>query len=440
MITSEQRFQEENVNKNRMVESHPKDIHDVATLILAGGIGKRLFPLTMARCKPAISFGGRFRIIDIAMSNALNSGCNKIYILSQFLSASLHHHILKTYRIENFLQGFVELLSAEQKPSKNNWYQGTADAVRQSVDYIKEAPVDYFLILSGDQLYNMNFQNMLDFAKEKDADLVVSVLPIETSKAKRMGILKIDQDFKITDFLEKPEHPAESFRHNLPEFETLNRPYLGSMGIYLFKREVLFKLLEEDPREDFGKHLIPTQVKKGGVYAFVHKDYWEDIGTIESFYQANIDLTKPNPEFDCYNEKYPIYCSNHYLPGPRLFDTHVVNSLISEGAVIHAKEIKNSIIGPRAMIGKGCQIEDSYLIGNDYYFSPAKTDHLPTKFIIGDHCIIKKTIVDTNVQIGNNVQLLNKNRLENYDGKGIFIRDGIIVVARGTTLPNNFSL
>lgn len=437
MSATQINYQEEHLIKDKPA-SEPQGMHDVATLILAGGIGKRLFPLTLARCKPAISFGGRFRLIDIPMSNALNSGCNKIYILSQFLSASLHHHILKTYRIENFLQGFVELLSAEQKPAQNNWYQGTADAVRQSVDYIKEAPADYFLILSGDQLYSMNFQKVFDFAKKKDADLVIATLPVDANQAKRMGILKIDEGLQITDFLEKPESPPEAFKHNLSQKS--NRHYLGSMGIYLFKRETLLKLLEEDPREDFGKHLIPTQVQKGGTFAYIHKDYWEDIGTIESYYQANINLTKPKPQFDCYNEKYPIYCSNHYLPGPRLFDTHVLNSIISEGAVVHAKEIKNSIIGPRAVIGKGCNIEASYLIGNDYYTPPAKSSGLPPKFLIGEECKIKKAIIDTNVQIGNHVELLNKNNLENYDGKGIFIRDGIIVVARGTTIPDNFSL
>ena len=423
-------------------EPSPSDMKNVATVILGGGSGTRLFPLTLTRCKPAISFGGRFRLIDIPISNALNSGCNKIYIISQYLSASLHQHVLSTYRVESFLHGFIELLSAEQKPSKNVWYQGTADAVRQNIDYLSEAPVDYFLILSGDQLYHMQFKKMLEFAKMTDAELVIAALPVqEERQAKRMGLLKVDESGFVYDFAEKPEkaHELEPFRCYAGSLQDQSS-FLGSMGIYLFKREALFRLLREDAREDFGKHLIPTQVKRGGVAAYVHEGYWEDIGTIESFYQANINLTRPEPVFDCHSDHFPIYSANHYLPGPKLHNTQVCHSIISEGAIVGAKEISNSILGARTLIGRNTVIESSYVMGNDHYAPLVKADHLPEKFGIGEDCVIRKAIIDKNVCIGNNVQLINKDKRDNYDGKVAYIRSGIIVIPRGATLPDNFVL
>ena len=405
---------------------------DVAAVILGGGTGSRLFPLTFTRCKPAINFGGKFKLIDIPISNALNSGCNKIFVISQFLSSSLHQHITKTYRIDSFSQGFLELLAVEQKPSKASWYKGTADAVRQNVEYLKEAPVEYILILSGDQLYKMNFQKMLQFAINKNADVVVASLPVNFQTARRMGILKIDKNHMIQDFVEKPEDEAilQAFAHLKG-----TKPFLGSMGIYLFKRKALFQLLEEDTREDFGKHLIQTQVKKGKIATFVHHDYWEDIGTIDSFFYANLNLAKPNPLFDCYNESFPIHSSHSILPGPKFSNTEVIHSIISEGACIEAKKIKDSVIGPRSLIGEGTVIEQSYIMGNETYGSRTKK-----KYSIGKQCLIKKAIVDKQVIIGDNVHLTNETDQDFYDGDGIYIRDGIIIVTPGTTLPDGFTL
>lgn len=412
--------------------NEPANMKEVAAVILGGGTGSRLFPLTFSRCKPAISFGGRFKLIDIPISNALNSGCNKIFVISQFLSASLHQHILKTYRIDSFSQGFLELLSVEQKPSKASWYKGTADAVRQNIEYLREVPVDYILILSGDQLYKMNFQKMLQFAINKDADLVIASLPVDKNTAKRMGIMKCDKSHMVKDFVEKPEN--EEVLKNFSHLKG-DKPFLGSMGIYLFKRKALFQLLEEDPREDFGKHLIQTQVNKGNIATFIHNDYWEDIGTIDSFFYANINLTKPNPLFDCYSEASPIYSSHSMLPGPKFSNTEVIHSIISEGALIEARQIKESIIGPRSVIGKDTVIEQCYMMGNESYGTRTKK-----KYYVGKDCVIKKTIIDKQVVIGNNVKLLNENNLDSYDGDGIYIRDGIIIVTPGTTLPDHFTI
>lgn len=412
--------------------SNPLSMKDVAAVILGGGTGSRLYPLTFSRCKPAITFGGRFRLIDIPISNALNSGCNKIFVISQFLSASLHQHIVKTYRIDSFSQGFLELLSVEQKPSKASWYKGTADAVRQNIDYLKDVPVEYILILSGDQLYRMNFQKMLQFAINKDADLVVASLPIDKASAKRMGVLKSDKNHFVTDFTEKPQEEdiLQSFH-----FFKGEKPFLGSMGIYLFKKKALFKLLEDDSREDFGKHLIQTKVNEGNVATFIHHDYWEDIGTIESFFHANINLTKPKPLFDCYNESHPIYSANSILPGPKLINANIIDSIISEGSIIEAKRISESIIGPRSVIGMDTIIEQTYMMGNETYGT-----RLKKRYAIGKQCYIKKAIIDKQVIIGDNVTLVNKNNLDFYDDDGIYIRDGIIIVTPGTSIPDNFIL
>ncbi len=317
------------------------DMSKVATIILGGGEGTRLFPLTTTRCKPAISFGGKYRLIDIPLSNSINSKCLKIFVITQFLSTSLHKHISNTYHPGNYNTGFIELLSVEQKPKNKNWFLGTADAVRQNLEYFVDIPVDYFLILSGDQLYNMDFQGMMQFAKETHADLVIATIPIKEDDAKRMGILKIDETHAITDFSEKPQEKKvlnsfkvkDSLLENL-NLESQDEPYyLGSMGIYLFKREVLFRLLETNTKEDFGKHLIPAQVQKGKTYAYLYNGYWEDIGTILSYYQANMALTAHNPQFKLHDELNPIFTTHQNLPGPKIFNTKVDNSIISDGSI-----------------------------------------------------------------------------------------------------------
>lgn len=415
--------------------SNDSEMAQVACVILGGGEGKRLYPLTEHCCKPAVPFGGKYRLIDIPISNTLHSGCHKIFILTQFLSSTLHQHIQRTYRIEPFSSGFLELLPAEQRHEHAAWYQGTADAVRQNLHYLLDVPVNYFLILSGDQLYRMDFQHLLKFAKSTDADLVVSTLSVPAELTNRMGILKIGKDQNIESFIEKPQSEDVITSFKLPDENT----YLGSMGIYLFKKEALIKLLAQDLREDFGKHLIPTQIQNGKTFAYIHQGYWEDIGTIASFYEANMNLTLKKPLFCFQNDTHPIFSHPLFLSGTKIIDTKVQDSIICEGGHIEAIEIKGSILGPRSIIGKGCLIEDSYLIGNDFY-TPPQTGRLPPCLKIEDDCIIRKAIIDKNVWIGKGVKLINKDRLKHYDGHHLFIRDGIIVVTRGATIPHGFVL
>lgn len=432
-----------NLSKVQPKEAMP-DMDRVAAIILGGGEGSRLFPLTKTRCKPAITFGGGYRLIDIPISNSIHSGCDKIFVLTQYLSASLHHHIFKTYRHDHFHKGFVELLSAEQRFSSGGWFKGTADAVRQNLEYLREVPVDYFLILSGDQLYSMDYREMLKVARDTDADLVVGTMPVEEKDCKRFGILKMDAKKRLIDFIEKPQSTSilRRLRINPDKRKDKKEPhknYLASMGIYLFKREALFKLLTKDSRHDFGQHLIPAMIEKGKAAGYLFNDYWEDIGTIASFYEANMALTKPNPPFNCYDEKRPIYSLPLSLPGPKISNALIKNSTICEGAVIEADEVTNSILGPRAIVREGTIIRDSYIMGSDYYRFPIEED-FPEPLEIGEDCIITKAIIDKNSSIGSNVRLINKNRLNHYDADNIYIRDGIIVVPRGAIIPDGFVL
>lgn len=430
----------------------PVEMNRVAAIILGGGEGKRLSPLTITRCKPAMCFGGKYLLIDIPISNAINSGCRNIFILTQFLSTYLHQHIFRTYRPGTFPSGCVELLSAEQGPINRTWFQGTADAVRQNASYFLDVPADYFLILSGDQLYNINFQDMVRFAKETDADLVVAALPVNESDARRMGVLKLNEDRFITEFCEKPQDEAQLDHMRLQEFtmrlieneKNDNRQHLGSMGIYLFKRKALFDLLKQDPREDFGKHLIPTKVSQGNVAAYLYNGYWEDIGTIDSFFNANIALTYPKPNFNCYDERNPIFSQQYHLPPPKISDTRLKNAIICEGSIVDADEITNSILGLRSVIKQGTNIRNSYIIGNDFYTHPhpdnSDSNGCSSALEIGENCVINRAIIDKNVCIGNAVHLTNKNQISHYNSDHVYIRDGIIIVTRGANLPNGFSI
>ncbi|MBA3957230.1 MAG: NTP transferase domain-containing protein [Parachlamydiaceae bacterium] len=422
-------------------------MNEVVTIILGGGQGTRLNPLTLTYCKPAACVGGKYRLIDIPISNALNSGCSKIFILTQFLSTPLHQHLARTYRLDTFSNGFIELLTAEQKPNQQTWFQGTADAVRQNIEYIAHASADYFLILSGDQLYNMDFKAMVRFAQETDADLVVAALPVAESEAKRMGVLKINEDRFITEFYEKPQAREVLDHMRLPEFtlkQIVNeegkapKEYLGSMGIYLFKRQALFDLLDQDPNEDFGKHLIPTKVKQGKVAAFLFDGYWEDIGTIASFFEANIAMTREDPPLNCYDEKNPIFSQPLHLPAPKVTDTEVFQSIICEGSYIEAKSVKSCVLGPRTVVKKGTTLDHVYVMGHDFYAPAAPNSKLPHEFSIGENCTIERAIIDKHVYIGNGVQLINKQNLTHYNSEYVYVRDGIILVTRGTSIPDGF--
>lgn len=421
----------------------------VASVILSGGQGTRLFPLTLNHCKPAVSFGGRYRLIDIPISNSINSGIDRIFVLAQYLTSELQHHLAQTYQFDQFCRGSLDFLTPEELPSGEKlWYEGTADSVRKNLDTIMQAPVDYFLILSGDQLYNIDFEQVISYTIDQDAEMTVLALPVKKKEATRMGLLKVNAHGKILDFHEKPKEEkilqdfklSEAFYkdHKMDPKEEAH--YLGSMGIYVFKREVLKRLLKEEGN-DFGKDLIPKQIKKGHSVAFMYRGYWEDIGTISSFYEANLMLTHSRKGLDTYDERNPIYARLCHLPGPKIHKTVIESSIICEGAIVKAKEITNSIIGIRAHIKKGTVIRDSIIMGNHHYLRPShQAENLPENFEIGTNCIIEKAIIDEHVQIGNNVKLINEKNLDTYDGDGIYIREGIIVVTSGTSIPDGFTL
>lgn len=403
----------------------------------------------MATCKPAITFGGRYRLIDIPISNSLNSEVRQIFVISQFLSGALHHHLFQTYRLEPFRSGFIQLLTAEQRPSGRTWFQGTADAIRQNLDYLLECSADYFLILSGDQLYNIDFREILQVAVERDADLTIAAVPIREEEASRMGVLKVEADGSVVDFAEKPSDPEllDQFRVSHSTFQGLgftsnaNRQFLGSMGIYVFKREALWEILTRDTREDFGKHLIPGKVKEGGVTAFLYDGYWEDIGTIEAFFDANLALTQPSPELKCYDEAKRIYTASRDLPGAKIYDAHITESILCEGAVVYGSRVHHSILGPRTMVERGVEISDAVIMGANRYAPPPVTPRpQPEKYSIGEGSVIHRAIIDRNVHIGKGVRLVNEQGLDEYDGDLVYIRDGIIVVVRGASVPDGFVL
>lgn len=444
------RYRMENAFMEKREQNLSTEDNQVATIILGGGRGTRLFPLTHHHPKPAVPFGGRYRLIDVPVSNSINSNIRKIFIITQFLSSSLHSHLAQTYRFDNFSHGFIETLTAEQRPSGNAWFQGTADAVRQNVHYLLDTPVDYFLILSGDQLYNMDFRKLINFAQEKDADLCIATLPVDNRSADRMGIMKINERYEIVDFYEKPKSEEMLAKYFTKDqlFKKMHishlkkRNYLASMGIYLFKRSILLQLLNEDLREDFGKHLIPKQIQKGGCFSYIYEGYWEDIGTIDSFHRANLALTQPSPAFNCYDEENPIYCRLHNLPGPKLASGRIIQSILCDGTLFQGKRLKNSILGKRTVVKKGTTIENSYIMGNDGYIPPIRPHtRLEQNLCIGEDCQIYNAIIDENVRIGNRVRLVNERGIEHLDINGkIFIRDGVILVSRGACIPDQFTL
>lgn len=418
----------------------------IAVIILGGGQGERLFPLTVPRCKPAVTFGGRYRLIDVPISHSLNSGLSQIYVIGQYLASTLQRHVFHTYLSSGVSKGTIQLLVPEEREEGRVWYKGTADAIRQNLPYLETVEADYFLILAGDQLYNLYFPEMFDYAFHVNAGLVIGALPVGEKDARRMGLLQIDSHGRLTDFYEKPQTPEllERFYHQeavlrCMGFEDIrDRNYLGSMGIYLFKKEVLFSLLQEDLREDFGKHLIPTQMAKGGVRAFLYDGYWEDIGTIESYYYANLAITQPESDpkqrLQCYDRHNLIHTCHHHLPAAKIAKTEIDHSLFCEGTIIQGSCIRNSIIGVRSYIESGTTVEESILLGNGLYGEEASTK-LPS---IGKGCTIRRAILDEDVSLGHGVQLLNKGEVRHYDSPHLYVRDGIIIVPKGVHLPEGF--
>jgi glucose-1-phosphate adenylyltransferase len=405
---------------------------DVLGIIMGGGKGTRLHPLTKMRSKPAVPIAGKYRLIDIPISNCINSGINRVAILTQFNSVSLHRHISQAYNFDVFHTGWVDILAAEQTPERADWYQGTADAVRKQLFEIQASGAEFVLILAGDHLYRMDYREMAEFLWEKGADIAVAVQPVARSEASRFGILKVESDGRISSFVEKPKDP-EIQKNFISRLHDEERPFLGSMGIYLFKTEVLIDLLTRFPEyDDFGGDIIPEALKTLNVFGFDFDGYWEDIGTIRSFYETNLKLTSPNPPFNFYDPKAPIYTHARFLPGSLVEDSKLQDVLLAEGSRIRRAEITHSIIGIRSQIAEGTVIKDSIIIGADYYV-PKRRPEVPIG--IGKNCHIESAILDKNVQVGDGVIIRPFTDSEDLDHELYFVRDGIVVIAKDTVIP-----
>jgi len=422
---------------------------NVVAVILGGGAGSRLYPLTRDRSKPAVPLGGKYRLIDVPVSNCINSLITQIFVLTQYNSASLNRHISQTYRFSSFSSGFVEILAAEQRRDSPDWFQGTADAVRQIIPHLRDWPVKSLLILSGDHLYRMDYRRFLARHHETNADVTISVVPARREDAGEFGLLKTDDSGEIVEFKEKPRGAelesmaVDTTRFGLKPEEVAARPFLASMGIYVFDYEKLLELLREDTSwVDFGREIIPAAINKYNVQAHIFNDYWEDIGTIRAFYNANLDLASPLPKFNFFNTEAPIYTRSRHLPSSKLHNCDIDNSLVSEGCILNGLWARNSIIGLRSRIDAGARIDSSIIMGSDYYESleeirtnlAAGRPHIG----IGPNTLVKGAIIDKNVRIGRDVQLINKAAVEIYDSKdgSYFIRDGLIIVPKNSMIPD----
>ena len=422
------------------------DSKSVIAIVLGGGAGSRLYPLTATRSKPAVPIAGKYRLVDIPISNCINSSINRILVLTQFNSASLNKHIKNTYQFSMFSKGFVDIVAAEQTPDNSGWFQGTADAVRQSLRHMVSYDAEYVLILSGDQLYQMDFAEMIDNHIAQKADISIATIPVGDREAPEFGILKTNAENDITSFIEKPAKDL------LPEWtsdtgatmQSQGRNYLASMGIYIFNRRLLFDLLENEKKEaaDFGKEIIPTSIEKYKVISYQYEGYWTDIGNIYSFFEANLALTLDLPHFNLFDNQKVVYSRARMLPPAKISGTTLEKTVIAEGSIISASRIENSVIGIRSRIGHGSTIVSSYIMGNDYYETMAElqnnTDKGLPKVGIGDRCYIRNTIVDKNCRIGNDVRINGGNHLANSDHSLYTIKDGIVVLKKGAVIPDGY--
>jgi glucose-1-phosphate adenylyltransferase len=410
-------------------------MQDIMGVILSGGQGQRLFPLTKFRSKPAVPLGGKYRLIDIPISNCLNSQINQVFVLTQFNSASLNKHIVQTYKFDMFSGGFVDILAAEQTPDNSSWFQGTADAVRQNIKHLLPyGNINYVIILSGDQLYQMDLRRVVVSHIEKGADITVAAMPVPAVQASNLGIMKVQQDGRVVAFREKPKP------EDLTELRSGNRAdarnYLANMGIYVFHKRFLVDLLTESTAADFGRDLIPQVVHNHRIWAYLFDGYWEDIGTIRAFYEANLALTGASPQFNFYDAKMPIYTHPRNLPGSKLNNCNIHQSIISEGCILSGSDIKHSVIGVRSRIGSGTTIKYSIVMGADRFETIEQLEENAAKKIpnmgIGNHCTIINAIIDKDVRIGDNVSIINAHNLQEKDDENYYIRDGIIVVPKGS--------
>jgi glucose-1-phosphate adenylyltransferase len=419
---------------------------NVLSVIMGGGHGTRLFPLTKERAKPAVPLAGKYRLVDIPISNCINSGLRRIYLLTQFNSASLHRHISQSYKFDHFSGGFVEILAAEQTYTDASWYQGTADAVRKNLIHFLNHDFDYLLILSGDQLYRMNFRRIISEHAETGADITVATIPVVRRETSSLGILQVNEERRITRFVEKPKDPAVQDTLRLdPEWypklgiEDGRELFLASMGIYVFNRELLRSLLDND-FTDFGKHIIPNAIDTHRLYSHVYQGYWEDIGTIRSFFEANIDLTSELPRFNFFDMAAPIFSRPRFLPGSKVNGAHIDHAVVSDGCILNHSRITNSIVGIRSIVGAGTELNRVILLGSDYYESQesiVRNEALGTPRIgVGNGTRIENAIIDKNARIGHNVVISPAGKPENMDDPNYYIRDGIVIVPKNGVISH----
>lgn len=420
----------------------------VVAVILGGGAGTRLHPLTASRSKPAVPIAGKYRLVDIPISNCINSSISRMFVLTQYNSASLNRHIKNTYHFSAFSSGFVDILAAEQTPDNPGWFQGTADAVRQSLRHLQTFDFEYVLILSGDQLYQMDFCEMIDNHSDTGADISIATIPVSKREASEFGILKTDKKNMITSFIEKPkpELLPEWESETSEEMKEEGRIYLGSMGIYIFNRKLLFELLQDTMKDatDFGKQILPESIGKYKVASFQYEGYWTDIGNIYSFYEANLALTDALPPFNLFDNTNTIFTRARMLPPAKFTNSIIEKSIVAEGSIIHATRVKGSVVGIRSRVGEKSEIIDSYLMGNDYYETLEQLLMNEEKGIpavgIGERCHIEHAIIDKNCRVGNDVSIIGGNKIANTEHELYTVKDEIVVVKKNAVVPDGFTI
>jgi glucose-1-phosphate adenylyltransferase len=419
---------------------------EVVAMILGGGAGSRLKPLTATRSKPAVPIAGKYRLVDIPISNCLNSGIGRMFVLTQFNSASLNKHIKNTYHFSAFSSAFVDIIAAEQTPDNPTWFQGTADAVRQSLRHIEQNEFDYVLILSGDQLYQMDFQAMVDNHIKSAAEITIATIPVNAKDATEFGILKTDENNYISSFIEKPKAEVlpEWVSDTGEEMKREGRIYLASMGIYIFNRKLLFDLLLEENKEttDFGKEIIPSSIEKHRVVSYQYDGYWTDIGNIHSFFEANLSLCQDIPPFNLFDNSKIVYTRARMLPPAKVSGTTLEKTIVADGCIINASRVENSVIGIRTRIGTGTTVVNTYIMGSDYYETLEEMKHTASRGLpkvgIGERCYIRNAIIDKNCRIGDDVRINGGTHLPDSDHTLYTVKDGIVVVKKGAVLPNGF--
>lgn len=418
----------------------------ILSVILGGGAGTRLFPLTASRSKPAVPIAGKYRLVDIPISNCLNSGITRMFVLTMYNSASLNRHIKNTYHFSAFSSAFVDILAAEQTPDNPTWFQGTADAVRQGLRHIAPFESEYILILSGDQLYQIDFQEMLFNHKESGADISIATIPVTGKEASEFGILKTEQGM-ITSFVEKPKSGLENWVSDTgDDMRNIGKIYLASMGIYIFNRQLLFDLLLNEYKDatDFGKEIIPESISKYKVASYQYEGYWEDIGNIPAFFHANLGLTKDLPEFNLFDNTKTIYTRARMLPPAKVSGTRLDHTILADGCIVNAAHIENSVIGIRSRIGHESTLINTYIMGNDYYETLADIamdqQHGLPQLGVGNRCQITNAIIDKNCRVGDDVRIIGGTHLEDGDTALYTVKEGIIVLKKGAVIPNGFTI